>query len=147
MAFYGSGAGITSLVQGDQQGSRVTTSTNRSLTSGFVTHLSVSRTVPSGHTGHFSAFAWFGTIHESDGGGMIVRCSDSGDASFDGYEYKGHEGFEDHDGGTAMPNWFFTLGPGSYTFSLQAREYNDDVILNYYGSQDSFAVNGFYVRD
>ena len=147
MAFYGSGAGITSLVQGDQQGTRVTTSTNRTLTSSYVTHLSVSRTVPAGHTGHYSAWAWFGAFREEAAGGIQIRCVVSGSASITGYEYQGHLGFEDHDGGPAMPSWFFTLGPGGYTFSLQVREFADNIILNNYGSIDSFAVNGFYVRD
>lgn len=147
MAFYGSGAGITSLVQGDQEGTRVTTSTNRTLTSSYVTHLQVERTVPAGHTGHYSAWAWFGAFREEAAGGIQIRCVVSGGASITGYEYQGHLGFEDHDGGPAMPNWFFTLGPGTYTFSLQVREYADNVILNYYSSIDSFAVNGFYVRD
>lgn len=147
MAFYGSGEGITSLVQGDQQGTIVTTTTNRTLTSSYVTHLQVSRTVPAGHTGHYSAWAWFGTIREQSSGGYQMRCVVSGTESITGYEYQGHTGFEDQDGGPAMPNWFFTLGPGSYTFSLQVREYSDNIILNDYGSVDSFAVNGFYVRD
>jgi hypothetical protein len=147
MAFYGSGAGITALVQGDTTGTHTSTSSNRSLSGSWVTHLSRSRTVPSGHTGHFSCNAFFSNMRESEAGGFETRCIITGGASHTSYTFRGAAGHEDHDGGTAMPCWFFTFGPGTYNFNLQVREWQGNVILNNYSGYDHFVVNGYYVRD
>ena len=147
MAFYGSGAGITALVQGDTTGSHTSTTSDRSLSGSYVTHRTITKTVPSGHTGHFACHAFFSRMRESEAGGFRCRCQVTGTASATNHEFTGAKGHEDHDGDVSNPTWFFTFGPGTYTFNLQVKEWFGNIVLNYYSGTDHWTVNGYHVRD
>ena len=146
MAFYGNGSSITNLVQGTN-GTSTATSSNRNLSGSFVTHLSRSLTVPSGHTAHVLCIGHFPMAYESSSGGYEVRCRVTGASTITGTTYQNHQGFSDNNAGGMDPVWGFTLGAGSYTFSLQARQYTGNIELNRHGGQDKFLVQAFYVRD
>lgn len=146
MAFNGSGASITNLVQGTN-GTYTSTTSNRALTGSFVTHLSRTLTVPSGHTSHVLCIGHFAKAYESNSGGYETRCVVSGSASITGDTFQNHSGYEHNDAGGQSPLWAFTLGAGSYTFSLQAREYTGHIELNANGGSDAFVVQAFHVRD
>ena len=146
MAFYGSGASITNLVQGTN-GTDISTTSNRNLSTSFVTHLSRTLTVPSGHTSHVLCIGHFAKARESSNGGYETRCVVSGSASHTGATFQNHRGYEDNDAGGQSPLWAFTLGAGSYTFSLQARKHLGDCELNGNGGTDTFVVQAFHVRD
>lgn len=146
MAFVGNGGSITNLVQGTN-GTSTATSSNRSLSGSFVTHLSRSLSVPSGHTGHVLCIGHFALAHEESSGGYETRCVVSGSANITGTVFQNHRGYSDHNAGGQSPCWAFTLGPGSYTFSLQAREWNGNVELNRHNGHDAFLVQAYHVRD
>jgi hypothetical protein len=147
MAFYGSGAGLSNLASGNTNSSATSTTSNRQLSSSFVTHLSRTLTVSSGHTAHVICIGHFAQAYEQDAGAYEVRCVVSGSASVTGTTYTNHRGHHSHNAGSCQPCWSFTLGAGSYTFSLQAREWNGYVELNRHDGSDMFMVHGYQVRD
>ncbi len=146
MAFNGSGASITNLVQGTN-GTSTSTSSNRQLSSSFVTHLSRSLTVPSGHTSHVLCIGHFAQAYEQDAGGWETRCVVSGTQSITGTTFTNHLGHHSNNAGSCQPCWAFTLPAGSYTFSLQAREWNGFIELNRHSGNDTFVVQAYHVRD
>ena len=146
MAFNGSGASITNLVQGTN-GTSTQTSSNRSLSGSFVTHLSRTLTVPSGHTSHVLCIGHFPAAYEINNGGYEVRVTVSGSQSITGVTYQNHRGYADNYAGGMDPFWGFTLPAGSYTFNLQAREHTGNVELNRHSGEDKFMVQAFHVRD
>lgn len=146
MTFYGSGAGISNMCQGTN-GTSTSTSSDRNLSSSFVTHLSRTLTVPSGHTSHVLCIGHFPMAYESSSGGYEVRCTVTGSASITGVSFSNHRGYSDHNAGGMDPFWGFTLGAGSYTFNLQAKEWNGNVELNRHNGSDTFVVQAFHVRD
>ena len=146
MAFNGSGSSITNLVDGTN-GTSTQTSSNRSLSGSFVTHLSRTLTVPSGHGAHVLCIGHFPAPYETNNGGYEVRVTVSGSSSITGVTYQNHRGYSDNYAGGMDPLWGFTLGAGSYTFNLQAREHTGNVELNRHSGEDKFMVQAFYVRD
>ena len=146
MAFNGNGSGITNLVQGTN-GTSTQTSSNRNLSGSFVTHLSRTLTVPSGHTSHVLCIGHFPAAYESSNGGYEVRVTVSGTQSITGVTYQNHRGYADNYGGGMDPFWGFTLPAGSYTFNLQAREHTGNIELNGHSGEDKFMVQAYHVRD
>ena len=146
MAFNGSGASITNLVDGTN-GTSTATSSNRNLSGSFVTHLSRTLTVPSGHRSHVICIGHFPAAYESSNGGYEVRCTVSGSQSITGQNYENHRGYADNYAGGMNPTWAFTLGAGSYTFNLQAREHTGNAELNRHNGHDVFQVQAYHVRD
>lgn len=146
MSFNGSGSGLTAVSQGDN-GTTTSTTSNRQLSSSFVTHLSRTRTVPSGHLGHIIVSAHFAQAYEESAGAWETRCVVSGTQSVTGSTIQNHMGHHSNNAGSCQPTWSFSLGAGSYTFSLQVREWNGYVELNRHNGNDVLMVQGFYVRD
>ncbi len=146
MAYYGSGTGLSNLV-GSTTSSATSTTSNRQLSSSFVTHLSRTLTVSSGHTALVICIGHFAQAYEQDAGAYEVRCVVSGSASVTGTTITNHKGHAHNNGGSCQPSWAFTLGAGSYTFSLQAREWNGFIELNRHFGADTFMVHGYQVRD
>ena len=148
MAFYGNGAGLSNLASGSgTQSSATSTSSNRQLSGSWVTHLSRTLSVSSGHTAHVLAIGHFAQAYEQDAGAYEIRCRVTGSSSITATTYKNHTGHQGNDAGQCQPVWSFVLGAGSYTLSLQAREYNGYVELNRHGGSDMFMVHAYQVRD
>lgn len=145
MAFYGNGAGLTNLV--DSGESSTTTSSNRSLSGSWVTHLSLnSFTVPSGHQGIFKLFC-MAYVREGDNGGLETRFTHTGSSSGNSVTCRYKRGYEDHDGGENEFFWQFQLGAGTHNFQWNVREWTGNVEMNYYESYDYFSVMYAYFRD
>ena len=145
MAFYGSGAGLTNIVDSGQ--SSTTTSSDRNLSGSWVTHLSLnSFTVPSGHQGIFKLFC-YSYVREGSNGGMETRFSHSGSSSANSTTCRYKRGYEDHDGGENSFFYQFQMGAGSYNFQWNVREWTGQVEMNREQNYDYFTVNYTYIRD
>ena len=145
MAFYGPATGITNLVAPYQNTS--TTSSDRSLSGSWVVHLSINGlSVPSGMYGVFECFA-YSYCWESENGGAEFKFRVTGSASIDGHVSRFKRGYEDHDGGDNTHFDTFHLGPGTYNFEWNAREWTGNVQLNREQNYDYFGVNHMVIRD
>ena len=146
MAFYGNGGGgITNLITASREHSN--TSSDRSLSGNWVVHLSInSLTVPSGHRGIFECFC-YSYLRESEHGGYEVRFRHTGSSSGNGPTSRFKRGHENNDGGDSSHYSTFHLGPGTYNFEWNAREWNGNIVMNQEQNYDYFTVAYMYVRD
>ena len=146
MAFYGNGGGVlTNLITASR--SHTNTSSDRSLSSSWVTHLSInSLTVPSGHRGIFDCFC-YSYCRESEHGGAEFKFSHTGSSSADGPTSRFKRGYENNDGGDNSHYSSFHLGAGTYNFQWNAREWTGNIEMNREQNYDYFTVAYKYIRD
>mgnify|MGYP003132889064 FL=1 len=130
MAFHGSTTGLTG-VNDVVSTSRVHTTTDRHLTGSFVDHItSGNHVVPSGYRGLILAFGFCGGLEELNLGQVAFRIRLTGSSSSNPTEAKGHQGYQDFDGGDITDFQAFDVGNGTYQVRLQARESLGAVVIN-----------------
>ena len=136
MAFYGESDGLTG-VNDINTVHRTRTSTNRSCTSSFVTHItSGNHTVPSGYSGLIMANFYADGMKESEAGAYSVRITLSGSSAVNPAEASGHTGYHDNYAGSCQDFQCFDVGPGTYQVNAQIRERQGNVVFNDRGQID-----------
>lgn len=136
MAFYGSSTGLTG-VNDVVSTNRVHTTTDRSLSGSFVDHMtSNNHVVPSGYRGIILAFGFCGGLEEINLGQVAFRIRLTGSSSSNPTEAKGHQGYQDFDGGDITDFQAFDVGAGTYQVNLQARESLGQITLNNRAQKD-----------
>ena len=136
MAFHGETDGLTG-VNDINTVHRTRTSTDRSCTGSFATHLtSGNHTVPSGYSGIIMASFYADGMFESEFGAYSVRIRLTGSATVNPDEASGHNGYHDNYAGSCQDFMCFDVGPGTYQVRAQVRERQGNVIFNNRGQID-----------
>ena len=108
-----------------------TTTTNRALTSSFVTHLTRSFTVPSGKNATLIATVGAYGMEEGSNGQVAARITVSGASSQTGTTIIGHRGtFNGYAGEMNITQAFRLTNSGSHTVNFQVKEQSGAVTMN-----------------
>ena len=154
----GSGSGLdadtvdgvhgTALIGWSSRGETSTT-TNRSLTSTWTTHLSLgSVSVPSGYTGYIFIEVNMGNNWEGDNGSYQYRIVTSGAATYTSQVHDGGWGYHNNFNPRSTKMFRMTLSAsGTYTLNLQVQLLTGSVTLNQHNSTDYLGYELFIKKN
>ena len=125
------------------------TTTNRSLTSTYVTHLSLGGVVvPSGYTGYIFIEVNMGNNYENGNGQYTYRIQATGPATLYSQDHDGGWGYHNNFNPRSTKIFRMTLSTaGTYTLNLQAVLATGSVTLNQYNSIDYLGYELFIQRN
>tara|TARA_R100000231_G_C5313863_1_gene161295 strand:- start:439 stop:882 length:444 start_codon:yes stop_codon:yes gene_type:complete len=136
VAFHGETDGLTG-VNDINTVHRTRTSTDRSCTGSFATHItSGNHTVPSGYRGLIMANFYADGLFETEAGAYSCRITLTGSGTVNPDEVSGHNGYHDNYAGSAQDFMSFDVGPGTYQVRAQVRERQGNVVFNNRGQID-----------
>jgi hypothetical protein len=127
-----SGASLTGIESFSYLTHSITTTTsNRSLSSSFVTHLTRSFTVPSGKNATLIATVGAYGMNEGSNGQVAARITVSGASSQTGTTIIGHRGtFSGYAGEMNITQAFRLTNSGSHTVNFQVKNQSGSVTMN-----------------
>jgi len=125
------------------------TTTNRSLTTTYVTHLSLGGVVvPSGYTGYIFIEVNMGNNYENGNGQYTYRIQATGPATLYSQDHDGGWGYHNNFNPRSTKIFRMTLSTaGTYTLNLQAVLATGSVTLNQYNSIDYLGYELFIQRN
>lgn len=109
----------------------ITTTTNRTLSLSFVTHLTRSFTVPSGKNATLIATVGaYGMADNGNSGQVAARITVSGASSQTGTTINGHQGANGYAGELSHTQAFRLTNSGSHTVNFQVKKIRGNLTMN-----------------